>query len=386
MKLKLSLNVIRNTLLILLTCLSYNMYAQSVSPNDRLYWLRYQTNIGTKYFTPMPVRYDKQASYIKERNIEQITTHKQEFNKKGKAKKVQRYRVMGFDTAGRPISLAGGKTGKPISWANKFYYNNFDFPYKSVALDGDGKVKQTNVHDYDTVGKIHFHYYEINKKGDTSLQCKRGRKDTVSLTSTDYYFKKGKLKYTWVNEYYPNKSKKQTIVYNKKRKQEYVWDFQCKEDGVELAKQKDTSTICSSKTYDADSTITEVYLSVDSRGVAYKEVYKRNKYGKTLEYSRSNEKEGWQINDSKYVFAADGKTMVGYSYRYYRKGIMTTEWDTTLDAAGNRIAQISNTYKKGVLESSTTETYEYDKHNRPVLRKVLLADGTPKEITNYKYN
>jgi hypothetical protein len=334
----------------------------------------------------MPVSYDKQASYIKERNIEQITTHKQEFNKKGKAKKVQRYRVMGFDTAGRPISLAGGKTGKPISWANKFYYNNFDFPYKSVALDGDGKVKQTNVHDYDTVGKIHFHYYEINKKGDTSLQCKRGRKDTVSLTSTDYYFKKGKLKYTWVNEYYPNKSKKQTIVYNKKRKQEYVWDFQCKEDGVELAKQKDTSTICSSKTYDADSTITEVYLSVDSRGVAYKEVYKRNKYGKTLEYSRSNEKEGWQINDSKYVFAADGKTMVGYSYRYYRKGIMTTEWDTTLDAAGNRIAQISNTYKKGVLESSTTETYEYDKHNRPVLRKVLLADGTPKEITNYKYN
>ncbi len=110
MKLKLSLNVIRNTLIILLTCLSYNMYAQSVSPNDRLYWLRYQTNIGAKYFTPMPVRYDKQASYIKERNIEQITTHKQEFNKKGKAKKVRRYRVTGFDTAGRPISLAGGKT------------------------------------------------------------------------------------------------------------------------------------------------------------------------------------------------------------------------------------------------------------------------------------
>ncbi|MDG2454523.1 MAG: hypothetical protein P8N47_01825 [Bacteroidia bacterium] len=43
MRLTLSLNTMRTIILILLTSLSYTMYAQSVFPNDQLYWKRYTT-------------------------------------------------------------------------------------------------------------------------------------------------------------------------------------------------------------------------------------------------------------------------------------------------------------------------------------------------------
>lgn len=360
--------------------------AQSVSPDDQLYWLRYRTSMYNTYSYTMPVIYDKHEDYVKNRAITKFTQEKQSFSKRGKAQKIKWYRTFNYDTAGRCVGVAGGRAGKPLSWQNKYAYNDKGFIYQIISLDKKGEVTGIKQYDYDTVSEIRYHYYEINKNGDTTVQSKRGRLDTISLTSTDYYYKKGKLKYTWENAYYPNKSKKQTIVYNKKGKQEYVWDFQCKEEGLERTKQKDTSTICTSKTYEADSTVTEVYLTIDSKGIAYKEVYKKNKFGKTLEYSRSNEKEGWQLNNSRYTYATDGKTMIAYSYSYYQKGLLTTEWNTMLDTVGNRVAQTSNTYKKGVLESSTTENYEYDKQNRPIVKKVLLADGNPREITTFKYN
>lgn len=386
MQLKSSFNTIRNTSLILLVSLGITSYAQSVSPNDQLYWKRYNTFTYRPYNAYLPVAYLKQDDFIKQRGIKEYMVHTKHFKDNGKARKIWFYHTFSFDTAGRCIGLKGGKFDKPVSWSNSFKYNEKGYMYVMESRDKEGELSGVQQHNYykDTPGLYDF--VKMNGVGDTLEYTIRKPRDTASQTSYDYYFKKGKLKYTWFNEYYPDGQNKRTTVTNKKGKVEYVWDFKCKEDGVETAKHIDTSTMCVSIEYDKDSVLTKVSMTVDSRGTMYKVVEKQNKYKKLLSYKKTNETKGYLVSEYSNTYAADEKTVLVHNYKYCLKGKVRSDTKTTYDVQGNMLSKQVKTYKKGVEQKRTNVVYEYDSENRPIARKSLLANGSPSQITLFKYN
>ena len=151
--------------------------------------------------------------------------------------------------------------------------------------------------------------YVINSKGDTASKRVIGRIDTISLTSQDYYFKKGKLVYSWHNEFYANKTRKRTAMLNRKGKEKFVWDYQCKDEGVEIKKHKDTSTVCISKVYGVDSVLTEVHNTVSESGKLRKTIYKYNKKHQMLEYKMTEGSNDRIIYHNNYEYASDYKTL-----------------------------------------------------------------------------
>ncbi len=372
-------------LLFILMALGFGTFAQSVAPDDHLYWLRYRTHSWGRYYADFPVTYNKQAEYAKSRNLTQMVQKRQYYRNNGKPRTRTFFWEFAFDTTGRITAFAGGRDGKPAKWGYAYTYNDKGNLQRAEQTNRKGQVTKVTQHDYYTEGDVRLHFFELNKKGDTTRQNIQGRLDTATLSSKDYYYKKGKLKYTWINEYYPNKSAKQTTLYNAKGQQEYVWSFECKEEGVELLQHKDTSTICTSKEYGADSTVTEVSLATNSRGKVIKTVTKRNKYGYLLVLTRSNETDNEFIQTDSFEYDESGKTQLKHTYHNFDKGKLTGEWVTHYDTNGNVTAKSVKRYKKGVLNTQSREVYTYDNQNRPSQKEILLADGKTKELIRFSY-
>ena len=385
MKLKLSPNTIRNTILILLASLSYTMYAQSVSPYDRLYWKRYTTFSYRPYNLQLPVAYLKQSDYVLERGITQYTTQTQKFKDNGKAKKVRQYRAFGFDDKGRCISLSGGKIGKPIEWSHVYKYNDKDYMYILESKNKKGEIAEVQQHNYYKDQPGLYDFVKINGKGDTLEYTIREPIDSITNTSYDRYYKKGKLKYTWYSEYYPDGQQKRTTATDGKGKVQYVWNFECDANGIEIAKHKDTSKLCVSREYDKDSTLTKVSLAVDEKGELYKTVEKRNKFKKQLATIRTNETKGYKESEYTNTYASDGQTILSHDYKSYYKGKLWYSTQTAYDTNGNRVEKSVKNYKKGVLYKSTKGTYQFDSENRPIVYKSTLENGKPSSITKFVY-
>ena len=386
MKLTLSPNTIRNTILILLTSLSYTMYAQSVSPYDRLYWKRYTTFSYGPYNLQLPVAYLQQSDYVLERGITQYTTQTQKFKNNGKVKKVRRYRTFGFDDKGRCISLSGGKIGKPIKWSHVYKYNDKGYMYILESRNQKGEITEVQQNNYYKDQPGLYDFVIINGKGDTLKYTIREPMDSNTNTSYDRHYKKGKLKYTWHNEYYPDGQQKRTTATDGKGKVRYVWDFECDANGIEVAKHKDTSKLCVSREYDKDSTLTKVSMAVDEKGELYKTVEMRNKFKKRLTTIRTNETKGYKESEYTNTYASDSKTILSYAYKSYYKGMLRYSKQTVYDRNGNITGWSVQNYKKGVVYKSTKGAYQFDSKNRPVVYKSTLENGKLSSVIKFMYD
>lgn len=222
----------------------------------------------------------------------------------------------------------------------------------------------------------------LNEKGDTINQILTGERDTINLNSTDRYYRKGKLKYTWINEFHPNQSQKKTTVYNGKGKTKYVWDYQCKDEGVEVKKHKETSTICVSKQYDKDSSYTSVYHLVSPKGVLTKTIYRYSRY-KTILYYKSTSGPDDRLNYKvQYTYKNDTILSKRVS-KYYIKGALASEYIKGYDGNGELIADVTKTFRKGELRSENRVIYKYDAFGRPMQR--ISADVTDGERSIWFY-
>lgn len=360
-------------------------YAQMVSSNDHLYWQRYRGISYSSYNLRMPVKYDKQKEFLKERDIKSFSTQVQRFNKKGKAQKVRFYKTFEIDTGGRVSKVSGGRTGKSIGWSNIMRYNDKGYLYYLETLNKEGKVTQIQQSNYykDRIG--YYDFVKMSGDGDTLLYTIREPLDTHTLTSSDYLFKKGKLKYTWHNEYYPDKNIKKTTATDKKGKVKYVWSFDCKDEGVEINKRKDTTTTCVSREYSKDSILTIVKMSISSNGSMNKFVHKYNRDKKTIYYSNSNETKGYLLNEAAYEYNEIGE-MIKYIYTNYHKGETSRIYTQSYDNAGNVVTNETTKYKKGEVVDRSVETYDFDDKKRPIVRKRTDAEGNIKTITTYTYD
>lgn len=331
---------------------------------------RYRT--FTSYFNgalDMPVTYTKEREYIKERGIDTVTLKSVRVNKRGKEKpRMSPVRYI-LDTAGR-VSVAekmDDKTGD-IKWYNELYYDEKGRQSEVRTLDENRTVTERQVYVARAVFTEERAFYVIDEKGDTTRKTVIGAIDTVSYSSTDKYYEKGKLKYTWKNEYYPNKSRKRCTFY-KKGKEKYVWDYQCKEEGVEIKKHKDTSTICVSKEWDTDSVLTRVYHNVSEKGVLTKTVVKTNTSYQRLYYKETIGSDDRVVMEEINKFAEDGLTLLASDIKRYGTKHVRNRRVKTYDQDGNEISDTQMYYdKKGVKTSEYTISYTFDSLNRPLQR------------------
>ena len=293
---------------------------------------------------------------------------------------------IGFDDKGRCISLSGGKVGKPIKWSHVYKYNDKGYMYILESKNKKGETTEVQQNNYYKDHPGLYDFVKMNGKGDTLEYTVREPIDSITNTSYDKHYKKGKLKYTWHNEYYPNGQQKRTTATDGKGKVRYVWNFECDARGVEAVKHKDTSKLCVSREYDKDSMLTKVSLAVDEKGEVYKTVEKRNKFKKRLATIRTNETKGFKESEYTNRYASDGQTILFHDYKSYYKGKLRYNSQTAYDRHGNITGWSVNKYKKGVLHKSVKEAYQFDSKNRPIVYQSTLENGKLNSVIRFTYD
>jgi hypothetical protein len=361
-------------------------FGQSFNKWNNESGLRYRT--FTYYYNnaaKLPVVYNKVDEYITERGIDTITLHTERIKRNGKAKlAVGPVRYI-YNDEGEVIRSEGidAKTGD-VKWYTTLTYDHKGYQKEVTSYDKEGVQTMKQVYlRYDST-RNNRQFYKIDKRGDTATKSVIHGIDTNTLVSTDYYYVKGKLKYTWKDEYYPNKSRKRCTFY-KKGKEKYVWDYQCKEEGVEVKKHKDTSTICVSKEWNADSVLTRVYHNVSAKGVLTKTVIKTNTNHQRLYYKETRGVDDHLVSEENNTFAQDGKTLLHSENKRYVKGVVRNARVNSYDVDGNVLVDSQLYYdKKGKLSSEYIITYEYNAENLPVKRIAATENGN-ETIDYYVY-
>jgi YD repeat-containing protein len=363
------------TLLALAVCIT--LQAQQGSS-----WYRYRAIANPTYNLKFPVDSRQTPQYVLDKEIRFVRISKAEVNKRGKEKAKRYSYVYSFDDKGMVSYLEGYKKGKK-KFANLYTYDDLWVASKT-RLNKKGEIEKSEFYLRDD-SSISKEYVAI-EKGDTTFRSVVG--EIKDGKSTDYYYKNGKLKYYWVNTYYPNKSLKQTTMYNGKGKAKYIWDYQCKEDGVEIKKQKDTTTRCEEKSTDANGVTTFIYHTVNEKGETFQTINKRNKAGKYFYYKRTKGVNKEPIRESITTYLEDDTTKVAYNSTSFKKGEIAYQYNYTYDKAGNETSRKYTTYKKGKLESENVTSYEYDDSGRPVRRETSDKLSAKKQITlfDYSYN
>ena len=327
-----------------------------------------------RYF---PVNYFKGEEYIKSRGIDSFTVVYSHINKKGKERIKPYWNKYVFNSDGQITQKSGARRGRPTDYSYDYLQGEFRKKETVFTRKGKFKERQTMISSFDKSGYSR-RVYTVNAKGDTLTKTVLGRTDTTTLTSTDYYYRKGKLQYKWSNEFYPNRRNKRTTVYDKKGKEKYVWDYQCKDEGVEIKKHKDTSTICISTVYGKDSIKTVVHHTVGEKGEMIKMVRRFNKYNRMLYSKRSNGVDNIPLFETENIYENDTVHVKSHSKRYWKGEIQSDnikEFDSNEDVVSN----VTRRYKKGKLYKENRVSYRYDAFGRPSKKMTTdITDGSQK--------
>ncbi|MFT5347892.1 MAG: hypothetical protein ACI9M3_000927 [Bacteroidia bacterium] len=349
--------------------------------------LRYRT--FTYYYNnaaKLPVEYSKTEEYIVKKGIDTLTMRSERVKKNGRVKYKSRLMRYIYNENGEVKRVDGlNKKNDKLQWYTLLTYDANGHQHEVISYDKTGlqTLKQVYLSIDSTRGYRLF--YKIDKSGDTMTKVIVGGIDTNRLVSADYYYFKGKLKYTWHNEYYPNKSRKRCTFY-RKGKEKYVWDYQCRKEGIEIKKHKDTSKVCVNKELDQDSILTTTYHTVQVNGVLEKVTIKTNKYYQRLYYKRMVGTDDVMQLEETYQYATDGKTLLNSEVTYYKKNEIANIREKMFDENGDETKNSIVYYKKGVLYSRYTTNYEYDTDSRPIKCISTSSKDGSQLIDYYMYN
>lgn len=333
------------------------------------------------YKAQLPVPTDVLPQYVKKYGIHSMEIRSHSISSKGKRKEIKYSSRYQFDEAGHLTEILEMKNGQQQERTTYTYYAD-GYVASMTEYDKNDEVKVKNVKQYRDVVKDGA-YYSINGDGDTLYAVYRGSiKDNQSV---DRYYKKGKLKNRWVNEYYDDLSLKKSSLYNGKGKLKYVWDYQCKTEGVEVLKHKDTTKYCTEQSTDKDGIRTVVYHKVGEDGTLFKMVNKLNRANKLVYYKKTEgpeEKPVWYQETDYY----DNDTLIKNHYAQgYFKGKLNSRSEMAYDSTGNEIKNIQMSYNKGKLKAEYVRTYTYDAFHRPLTRTYDNKTKGSKRVLEYTY-
>ena len=346
-------------------------------------WERYQSIYVPSPNYYLPVTGDKANEYLLERGITRQHVKTTNVSKSGKEKSGKYINTLVFNQQGLVAENYGTKKDKVI-WKSVYEFDSSGKPISKKKYNKKGEISGREKMERKPLS-INSNYIKINKKGDTIFQALRSALDTNLLSSEDKYYKNGRLKSTWKNEYYPNKSLKKSVLFNRPGKLKYVWDYQCKEEGIETLKHKDTTTICKIKEDAEDGSSTFIYQYVDEKGELRKTITKLNKANKIISYKSTKGAEDELTFEQYQTYAADDSTLLKFESRNYRKGQEVHHNLWKYDEAGNQTLHTYQEYKKGKLTQNSSTRFEYDAKQRPIKKISEDAEKNTKRIYEITY-
>lgn len=351
---------------------------------DHLDYVRYMTIFSPNSYVQFPVAKENKHLYVKEHGIEKVRIQKTKFTQKGKEKRSSHATVYHYDSAGL-ISMTQHYKKDKLGESELYTYNGYSTrtPSSKVGLDKKGNIRYSEFWSMKD-SSIEQEYVKLNNKGDTIFQRKVN--DIIDLRSKDYYYKKGKLLLTWDNEYYENKSIKRTRLLKANGKEKYVWDYQCKEEGVEVKKHKDTTTRCDIIEEDKNGVTTYIYHTVNEKGEVFKTINKKNKAGKYFYYKRTKGPEDEVVYEQMTTYGEDGETRLASSHTNYRKGYIYHTYSYSYDKKGNETQKLFKKYKKDKLIVDSVTKYTYDERSRPIMRTSSDSINGGKNVVEFSYD
>lgn len=332
------------------------------------------------YFLSLPLANDHKKEYFVKHNIKTIEVSGKELKKNGKSSAHKNVNTYHIDSLGNVTQIDRVEKGK-LKYITYYYYNSENKVVRMDRDDDKGSRIESKIQEYGDKA-MPTNYYHISD-GDTVYQMSRGV--IKDLKSTDAYYQKGKLKYRWESTYYVDNQRKQTTLYKSNGKVKYIWDYQCKEEGQEINKHKDTTRVCKSKSTDSDGITTTVEESVNEKGDITKYVSKTNANNKILYWAAYHGGDEILNYENQYNYDESGNVLVGYVSKNYTKGDLRSIYNRQYDLDGNIVKSESKGYKNGKLIRDTKQTVNYDKENRIIQDESSNFTRNTSTIHTYEY-
>jgi len=312
------------------------------------------------HFINLPVLDDMKKQYIVDNHISSVATKRYGFKKNGKRKRYYYGSTFTFNELGQITKVKGRNHKKDIGYSEYTYYKNGKLATHAY-YNRKGKLEKYHKQHFEGVERA---YIQLDTDLDTVLYVVKGLKKGNNI-ATDYFYKKGKLKYRWINEYDVDDKLQQVTIYKGNGKVKYIWDYRCIEEGAEILKHKDTTTICTSVTENEDGTTTYVYQNVNEKGELVKCINRMNKSGKLEHYRRLKGVEEVVAYEYDIEYDDDDSTITNTLSKYYRKGTLRSVTDKTFDADHYFVSHVTTRFKKGEIVSESIRQYEYGQNGLP---------------------
>ncbi|MFH0865249.1 MAG: hypothetical protein V1904_03590 [Bacteroidota bacterium] len=281
-----------------------------------------------------------------------------------------------YDNKGNCISLIYyKKNGKTRSQYLYTYSPENKILSKTYSKE-QGKEMEKFIFNFDTLG---------NRKDEAYYKKEQIKAKTISKYDStkiieSYYYKNGSADYNrkWLYTYYPDKSKKSSVIYNAKGKIIHTWNYECKPEGELQAKHKDTTDVCKKVETDSSGNKTVTERKFDEKGKAIRIVYVYDKEEVLIQYATYNSKDmctysfkciPGSLNLQEVIYYRKGKENYKYHYMYdsshnlistmgYHKGEQVNHSEYQYNAQGF-VTSFSWYRKKNSLYSTHTYKYSY---------------------------
>jgi len=281
---------------------------------------------------------------------------------------------MDYDKKGNCTSLIYyKKNGKPIN-QYLYEYSSDNKIINEKVLKMQKKEIKKSTFTYDVIGNCLEKTF--SKKG--KIKGKTVSKFDSTRVLESYYYKNGSNDYKrkWLYSYYPDKSKKSSVIYNAKGKVLYTWNYECKPEGELKSKHKDTTEVCKLEETDVNGNKTITVRKFNEKGKAYKEVRTFNKEDKLILYCRYADT-GLPTNKCTYnAVTGNMEELI-----YYHKGKETFKSVNTYDGKNN----ITNTkyFHKG--KQNTNVDYQYNPQSFVTITTYYNKKNELTETFKYEY-
>ncbi len=222
-------------------------------------------------------------------------------------------------------------------------------------------------------------YYVYNKRGRLSRSQEVFYKDSLR-SRINTYNKRHQLTSYYLYEY-SGKKLKSTGLYNSKGKIIRFWNYNCDDAGTML-KQKDTTTICTSKTYLNDGTTISTTNYFNDRGEPVKSVYYTDSNGNSVKYLYYVGKDQALVymNINTFINKQEASR---FTKSFTRNGKEFSS-DYKLFDAKHQIVSHYDTFWNSRKPSSRKNTYKYD--DKGILLESWGYNGDRlNAIRNYRY-
>lgn len=367
--------ILRNFITAVCLFITFNLFAQ-----DHVRYIRI-SDASWIVSNNLPIKRDNLEKYIVEHDIDSIQLAHHKISAKGKMKPTRYGYAFHFNDKGQLVQYDNLLKGK-IRYTKKYEYDHNNRVVKEEYYK-KRVLRSTGYQSYQS-GLIVADYFKVNHKGDTTFKLVRTDIND-SFISHDYYFDKGKLRSHWKNEYYENHTLKKSTLYKANGKPKYVWDYACKEEGVEVLKHKDTTKVCHEMGTDKDGITTLIYQYVSEKGELIKTISKTNKAGQTVYFKRSKGIEDIPVAEYEYRYADNDSTLTHLSHKRYSKGKLYSTFAKEYDKNENQTKGEYIRYKKGEVKSRRLTTFEYNVNKLPIKRLYKNQDKGSGYLTEFSY-